>query len=142
MEDAHHLINDINKYFKCSIDWEGHNYLGLTLDCNYTKSTFISPCLDTSQLHCINSSTNHQHAPKTNHIHGINLFIANTYNYPLIKYPHQNSTLQTQTDYNSSTAPLYSIPKQYTQPYFQPSMKYPPDSLHQLKTQWVNETKY
>ena len=25
------------KYFKCSIDWEGQNYLGLTLDWNYTK---------------------------------------------------------------------------------------------------------
>ena len=37
MEDAHHLIDAIKKYFKCSIDWKGHNYLGLTLDWNYTK---------------------------------------------------------------------------------------------------------
>ena len=37
MEDAHHLINAIKKYFKCSINWEGQNYLGLTLDWNYKK---------------------------------------------------------------------------------------------------------
>ena len=37
MEDVHHLINAIRKYFKFSINWEGQNYLGLTLDCNYTK---------------------------------------------------------------------------------------------------------
>ena len=37
MQDAHHLINAINKYFKCSIDWEGQNYVGLTLDWKYNK---------------------------------------------------------------------------------------------------------
>ena len=37
MYDAHHLINAINKKIKCSIDWEGQNYLGLTLDWNYNK---------------------------------------------------------------------------------------------------------
>ena len=36
-EDAHHIINAIIKYFKWSIDWEGQNYLSLTLDWNYTK---------------------------------------------------------------------------------------------------------
>ena len=34
MEDVNHLINTIRKYFKLSIDWEGQNYLGLTLDWN------------------------------------------------------------------------------------------------------------
>ena len=37
MEDAHHLINAIKKYFKLSVEWEGQNYLGLTLDWKYTK---------------------------------------------------------------------------------------------------------
>ena len=37
LDDAYHLINAIRKYFKCSIDWEGQNYLGLTLGGNYTK---------------------------------------------------------------------------------------------------------
>ena len=40
MEDAHHLINATRKYFKCSIDWEGKNDLGLTLDWKYTKEYF------------------------------------------------------------------------------------------------------
>ena len=35
---AHHLINAIIKYFKCSIDWEGKNYLGLTLDWKYAQN--------------------------------------------------------------------------------------------------------
>ena len=42
MEDAHHLINAIRKYFKCSIDWEGKNYLGLTVDYNFTKKYRIA----------------------------------------------------------------------------------------------------
>ena len=37
MEEMHHLINAIKKYFKCSINWEGQNYLGLAFDWNYTK---------------------------------------------------------------------------------------------------------
>ena len=37
-EYAPHLINVIRKYFKSSIYWEGQNYLGLTLDWNYTKN--------------------------------------------------------------------------------------------------------
>ena len=40
MEGTHHLINEIRKYFKWSIDWEGQNYLGLTLDWNYTRNYF------------------------------------------------------------------------------------------------------
>ena len=52
---------------------------------------------------------NHQHAPKTPHIHGIKLFMANTSNYLLRKYPRQNSTLQTQTVYNPSMAPFYNM---------------------------------
>ena len=36
-EDADHLISSIRKHFKCSVDWEGKNYLGLTLNWNYTK---------------------------------------------------------------------------------------------------------
>ena len=50
-EDTHHFINDIKKYFKLSIDWKGQNYLGLTLDSKYTKSTLIYPCLYKSQTH-------------------------------------------------------------------------------------------
>ena len=38
MEYAHHLINATIKYFKCSINWEGKNYLGLTLYWNYNKN--------------------------------------------------------------------------------------------------------
>ena len=37
LDDAYHLINVIQKYFKCSIDWEVQNYLSLTLDCNHAK---------------------------------------------------------------------------------------------------------
>ena len=37
MEGAHHLINAIRKYFKCSIYWEVQNYLVLTLYWKYTK---------------------------------------------------------------------------------------------------------
>ena len=38
LDDAHHLTNAIQKYFECSIDWEGQNYHVLTLDCNYAKN--------------------------------------------------------------------------------------------------------
>ena len=38
MEDVHHLINAIKKYFKFSIDWGGQNYLGLTLYWKYPKN--------------------------------------------------------------------------------------------------------
>ena len=37
MDDVHHLINSVREYFKCSIDWEGQKYIGLTLDFNYSK---------------------------------------------------------------------------------------------------------
>ena len=40
MDDAHHLINEIIKYFKCSIDWERKNHLGLTLDWNYAQNYY------------------------------------------------------------------------------------------------------
>ena len=36
LDDAHHLINTIRKYFKCSVDW-GKKYICLTLDWNYKK---------------------------------------------------------------------------------------------------------
>jgi hypothetical protein len=42
-DDADHLINTIKKYFKCSLDWEGKNYLGLTLNWDYAKR-----CVDIS----------------------------------------------------------------------------------------------
>ena len=35
--NTHHLINALKNYFKCSIDWEGQNYLDLTMDWNYAK---------------------------------------------------------------------------------------------------------
>ena len=38
MEDVHHLINATRKYFKCSINWEGQNHLGLNLDWNYIRN--------------------------------------------------------------------------------------------------------
>ena len=38
MEDAHHFINAIRKYLKCSINWKGRNYIGLNLYWNYTKN--------------------------------------------------------------------------------------------------------
>jgi hypothetical protein len=36
-DDLEHLLSTIRKYFKCSVDMEGKNYLGLTLDWNYEK---------------------------------------------------------------------------------------------------------
>ena len=97
---------------KCSIDWEGQNYLGLTLDWNYTKTTLISLCLDKSQPYFTYSSTNPRNVPKTHHINIINLFMPKTPNYPLRKAPLQNSTLNTQTEYNPPTARFYTMPDQ------------------------------
>ena len=37
MDDANHLIESIRKKYKCSVDWTGKNYLGLTLEWNYIK---------------------------------------------------------------------------------------------------------
>jgi hypothetical protein len=34
-EDADHLIETLRKFFKVSVDWEGRNYCGLTIDWNY-----------------------------------------------------------------------------------------------------------
>ena len=42
-DDADHIIDTIQKYYKVSVDWTGKNYLGLTLDWNYTKK-----CVDIS----------------------------------------------------------------------------------------------
>ena len=36
-DDADHLLDTIRKYYKVSVDWTGKNYLGLTLDWNYTE---------------------------------------------------------------------------------------------------------
>ena len=36
-DDAHHLINAIKQNFKCSVDWNGNYYLGLTLNWDYTN---------------------------------------------------------------------------------------------------------
>ena len=35
-DDANHLLNSIKKHYTISIDWEGRNYLGLMIDCNYS----------------------------------------------------------------------------------------------------------
>jgi hypothetical protein len=37
MDDANHLMTSIRKHFKCTVDWTGKNYLGLTLDWNYIQ---------------------------------------------------------------------------------------------------------
>ena len=111
MEDAHHLINTIRRYFKLSIDWEGQNYLGLTLDWNYNKKYvdismpgYIPTALQKFQQ-------NHQNAPKTPYIYGINLFTESTRNYLLRKSPQQNSTPQKKIVYNPSTATLILCPR-------------------------------
>jgi hypothetical protein len=35
-EHAHHLLETIRQYYKCSADWEGEHYCGLTLKWDYT----------------------------------------------------------------------------------------------------------
>ena len=95
MEDADHLINSIRKYFNFSIDRGGQNYLDLTLYWKYTKKyvdIYMPRYIPTALK---NSNTNHQHVPKTPHIHGINLFMENTCNYTLNKFLHQKSTPHT-----------------------------------------------
>jgi hypothetical protein len=36
-DDADHLITTLRKYFKVSVDWDGRNYCGLTIDWNYNS---------------------------------------------------------------------------------------------------------
>ena len=36
-DDANHLLNSPRKNYVISTDWEGCNYLGLTIDRNYSK---------------------------------------------------------------------------------------------------------
>ena len=36
-EDVQHLIDAISTQYTCTVDWTGRNFLGLTLDWNYTK---------------------------------------------------------------------------------------------------------
>ena len=35
--DADHLLSSLQEHYKISVDWEGKNYCGLTLDWNYSK---------------------------------------------------------------------------------------------------------
>ncbi len=39
MKDAHHLIDAIKSNYKCTIDWAGSLYCGITLDWDYEKGT-------------------------------------------------------------------------------------------------------
>ena len=36
-DDANHLLNYLKKHYVVSTDWEGRNYLGLTIYWNYSK---------------------------------------------------------------------------------------------------------
>ena len=36
-DDANHLIDAIHATYECSIDWEGTQYCGLTIACNYPE---------------------------------------------------------------------------------------------------------
>ena len=36
-DDADHLLNSIKNHYAISIDWQGRNYLGLTIYWNYKK---------------------------------------------------------------------------------------------------------
>ena len=36
-DDANHLLNSLKNHCAISTDWEGNNYLGLTIDWNYSK---------------------------------------------------------------------------------------------------------
>ncbi len=39
MKDAHHLIDAIKSNYKCTIDWGGKLYCGITLDWDYKKGS-------------------------------------------------------------------------------------------------------
>ena len=82
--DAHHLINSIKKN-KCSIDWEGQKYLGLTLCWNYAENY-----IDISMPVYIPTALQKFHHKillhaQISHIHGKKLFMENTYNWQLKK---------------------------------------------------------
>ena len=36
-DDADHLLESLKKHYVISTDWEGRNYLGLTINCNYIE---------------------------------------------------------------------------------------------------------
>ena len=36
-DDANNLLNSLKKHYAISMDWEGRNYLGLTIDWNYSE---------------------------------------------------------------------------------------------------------
>ena len=36
-DDANHLLNSLKNYYALSTDWEGQNYLVLTIDWKYIK---------------------------------------------------------------------------------------------------------
>ncbi len=36
-ENAHHLLNTVRQYYKCSCDWEGERYCGLTIKWDYNR---------------------------------------------------------------------------------------------------------
>ena len=42
--DAQHLLTCLEKLYKCTTDWEGKLYLGMTLNCNYTEKWMENPC--------------------------------------------------------------------------------------------------
>ena len=42
-DGANHLVNSLKRHYAISTDWEGRNYLGLTIDCEYSEE-----CVDIS----------------------------------------------------------------------------------------------
>ena len=80
IEDAHHLINTIRKYFKLSINWEGQNYLGLVLDWNYNKKYVDISMPGYIPTALKKSNKKHQKFSKTPYIYGINLVMESTRN--------------------------------------------------------------
>ena len=41
-EDAQHFINELEKYYTISIDWDATKYIGLMIDWDYVKRTVYS----------------------------------------------------------------------------------------------------
>jgi hypothetical protein len=67
-EHAQHLLETIRSYYKCSADWEGERYCGLTLKWATLAGRYISRCRGTSTKPSPVSNTRILQSPNTNRI--------------------------------------------------------------------------
>jgi hypothetical protein len=80
-EHAQHLLDTVSKYYKCSCDWQGERYCGLTIKWDYKGRIWsTSQCWDISPRHCFVSNTQPRPYHRINRTHMSNPITVSRHN--------------------------------------------------------------